>query len=331
MLLDLNIDSRNFDELTDKIISRYKTINKPEFNDEISEFAKNLRDMYEKFYPVFLKTQQQHGMYLALVDVTPENITDFHEDYRSENHKIFWQADTVISLYLASSIFEALLTNLRKLATDLSKDTSVNTGETIPRAISMKRIVKDIKKFHREIGVTTNEFIQFEKHIEGLAFGIHNEQELEKLWRYTDKHNIHLEDQYSPDEEDMFMLKTVRLLINDIMEFIGAIDEFYNYREAASIIDTGRSRMQRWIASFASCKVNSIRSMREYVDALASLCNHPNYISLEPEEASEKIVEEMMLENEGNFEHLKIIMEIEIKRSIPELREEFVKNSTVNK
>ncbi|MDE0553220.1 MAG: hypothetical protein OXI24_03330 [Candidatus Poribacteria bacterium] len=326
MILDLNIDSERFDELTDKIISKYQTLNKPEFNDEISEFAENLKYMYERFYPVFLKTQHQHGIYLALVNVTPGNITDFHEERRTENHEIFWQEDPVVSLYLSSSVFESLLMNLRKLSTDISVDRSVTSNEP-PRAISMKRIVKDIKDFHKKIGATTSEFVEFEENIESLASGAKNEQELEKLWRYTDKYNIHLEDQYLPEEEQLFVLETLRFLINDIMAFMGAIDKFYNHREPADIIDTMRSQMQGWIAAFAAYKSNSIRSMKEYVEALARLCIHSNYIGLEHKEASEKIVEEMMLEGNENFEFLKTIMKIEIEKRIPELRDEFIKNN----
>ena len=326
MLLDLNIDPEKFDELTDKVISKYQTLNKPEFDKEISEFAENLRYMYERFYPVFLKTLWQHGMYLALVNVTPNNVTDFHEEYRTEKHKIFWQEDPGISLHLSASVFEALLTNLRKLSIDLSVDRSVKSDKP-PRAISMKRIVKDIREFHKKIGATTSEFIEFEEDIDGLASGTNNGEELEKLWRYTDKYNVHLEDQYSPEDENLFVLETLRLLINDIISFMGAIDKFYNYGEPTDIIDTMRSKMQSWIAAFSAYKSNSIRSMRKYVDALAGLCIHPNYIGLEHEEASEKIVEDMMSENDGNFELLKTIMKIEIEKRIPELRDEFIKNN----
>ncbi|MCY3722183.1 MAG: hypothetical protein OXG97_08170 [Candidatus Poribacteria bacterium] len=321
MLLILNAESQNFEELSDKVIDKYQSVSKAVSIVEIQEFATNFKEMYEKFYPAFLKTQYQHGMYLALVNVTPSNVTDFHKEYRDENHKVFWENDTIQSTYFASTVFEALVTNLRKLTTDLSWDKSSSIGDTPPRAISMKRITKDIEEFHKKIGVNNGEFVQFEKDLNNLIENIENGQDLERLWSYADKYNIHLEDQYSLDDEQLFPLTTLRTAIDNIMGFINVIVEFYEYDEAAHIVDVGRTKTQSWIASFASYKVNSLRIMREYIDSLASFCNNANYINLDPAEASQKICDEEIFVEGTYNEELRIRIGLAIQKSIERLRE----------
>ena len=322
MLLTLNAESQNFEELTDKVIDKYRSVNNTLYTADIQDFAVNMKEMYEKFYPAFLKVHYQHGMYLALVNITPSNVTDFHKESRDEYHKVFWEDDPVLSTYLASTVFEALVTNLRKLTTDLSWGKSSNTGNAPPRAISMKRITKDIEEFHKKIAVNNGEeFVQFEKDLNNLIENIENGQDLERLWNYADKYNIHLEDQYSLDDEELFPLTTLRTAIDNIMGFINVIVEFYEYDEAAHIADVGRTNTQRWIAGFASYKVNSLRIMREYIDSLASLCNNANYIKLDPDEASQKICDEEIFDNGIYHEDLKIRVKFAIRKSIEKLRE----------
>ncbi len=320
MLLSLDMGSENYEELTEKIIDRYLPINNDQWEIEIREFATSLKDLYQKFYPQFLKTQYQHGMYLALVNVTPSNITDFHEEYRTENHKIFWEDDRIQNTYIASSVFEALLTNLRKLTTDLSWGKSGDKSQSPPRAVSMKRIAQDIGEFHKSIGANNGEFKVFENNLNSLIIDIETGEDLEQLWRYTDKHNIHLEDQYSL-EDDMFPIVTLRTVIDTIMRFINTIYEFYNYKDPAHIMDIGRNNTQKWIASFSSYKVNSLRILREYIDALASFCNNANYADLDPEEASRQICEWEIFGNESHLKELKLRVELALKKKIEELRD----------
>ena len=321
MLLSLNLESENFEELTEKIIDKYLPINNDQCDIEIREFATSLKGLYQKFYPQFLKTQYQHGMYLALVNVTPSNITDFHEEYRTENHKIFWEEDRIQNTYIASSVFEALLTNLRKLTTDLSWGKSEDKSQSPPRAVSMKRIAQDIGEFHKRIGANSCEFTVFENNLNSLIIDIESGEDLEKLWRYTDKHNIHLEDQYSLEDDNMFPLVTLRTTINTIMRFINTIYEFYNYKEPAHIMDIGHNKTQKWIESFSSYKVNSLRILREYIDAIASFCNNANYADLDPEEASRQICEWEIFGNESHLEELKLRIELALKKKIEELRD----------
>ena len=321
MLLILNAESQKFEELADKVIDKYQSLSKSVSIAEIQAFATNFKEVYEKFYPAFLKTQYQHGMYLALVNVTPYNVTDFHEEHRDENHKVFWEDDAIQSTYFAATVFEALVTNLRKLTTDLSWGKSSNIGKTPPRAISMKRIVKDIEEFHKKIGVNNDEFVQFEKDLNNLIKNIEDGQDLERLWSYADRYNIHLEDQYSLDEEKSFPLTTLRTAIDNIMGFINVIVEFYEYDKAAHIVDVGRTKTQSWIAAFASYKVNSLRIMREYIDSLASLCNNANYINLDPDEASQKICDEEIFDDGIYHKELKIRVKLAIQKSIEKLRE----------
>ncbi len=65
LLLNLNNN-----EFTNKIISKYESINTKDdlsISQKIQDFAQELSAVYEKFYPSFLQTLDQHGMYLALI------------------------------------------------------------------------------------------------------------------------------------------------------------------------------------------------------------------------------------------------------------------------
>ena len=72
MHLELTLKSENYVQFTDKIICKYRSIKRPNINknkavridEKIQDFAQNLCEMYQRFYPIFIKTHYQHGMYL---------------------------------------------------------------------------------------------------------------------------------------------------------------------------------------------------------------------------------------------------------------------------
>ena len=91
--------------------------------------------------------------------------------------------------------------NLRKLIIDTSKGKG--------KAISMKRICKDIKQFHIAIKADSVEYSQFEDNLD-KQIKIATEPDREGLWDYIDSYNVHLEDKYSVDTNDQFHIMTLK-------------------------------------------------------------------------------------------------------------------------
>ena len=327
MLLQLTPKSENFDQFTDRIISKYQPVNKnpninkaTKINQQIQDFAQSMCEMYKKFYPVFLKTHYQHGMYLALINSEPSNIDNPHPENINENHKIFSEHDTPHWLHMTSTTFEALLMNFRKLIIDTSE------GKAKAKAISMKRISKNIEHFHTSVKANSEEFKQFEKDL-NKQIKIATAPEREKLWDYIDSHNIHLEDNYSIDTEDPFHILDLEILMNSVRNFINTIYKFYNYKEPAYIADTGYQETQHWIRAFSSFKKYSIRSVSKIIERLAQFSNGPEYRNLTPTEASKEIFKKEVLEKEESHNYFKIVMEIELEKRITILREEIESES----
>ena len=128
MLLQLTLASEDFDQFTDKIISKYQPLNNTaniqkaaRIDKQIQDFAQGMCEMYQKFYPIFLRTHYQHGMYLSLINSKRSNIDYPHQDDIDENHKIFSEHDKVHWVHFTSTTFEALLMNFRKLIVDTSE------------------------------------------------------------------------------------------------------------------------------------------------------------------------------------------------------------------
>ena len=296
MHLELTLKSEDFAQFTDKIISKYQPINNnpninkaTKINTQIQDFAQNLCEMYQKFYPIFIKTHYQHGMYLALINGSPSNRHSFHQEKINRDHKIFREFDSTHWLHTTSTTFEALLMNLRKLIID--------TSEGKGKAISMKRISQKIKQFHTCIRANSDEFVQFEENL-NKQIEIATAPEREELWDYIISYNIHLEDKYAIDTDDPFHIHDLEVLMNSLRNFINTIYAFYNYKKPAYIAHTGYDQTQRWIAAFSIFQKHSMRLLSETITQLAQLSGTPEYKHLNPKEASEEIFKKEVLEKE---------------------------------
>ena len=322
MLLQLTLTSEDFDQFTGRIISKYQPLNNTSdpkkadrINKQIREFAQKLCEMYQKFLPVVRKTHYQHGMYLSLINRTRSNVDYPHQDDIDENHKIFSEHDKVHWLHFTSTTFEALLMNFRKLIVDTSRGKG--------KAISMKRIRDDIMHFHTSMKANSDEFTEF---VEDLneQIEIATDPERKKLWDYILAYNIHLQDKFPADTDDPFHIIDLEILMDSVNNFINAIYGFYNYKEPAYTADIGHDRTQDWIRAFSSFKKYSIRAVSEIIETFAQLSNNFEYRNLTPGEASKEIFKKEVLEKEESHNYFKIIIEIELKERITELREEII-------
>ena len=320
MHLQLTPTSEDFDQFTDRIISKYQPLNNTaniqkaaRIDKQIQDFAQGMCEMYQKFYPVVRKTHYQHGMYLSLINDKRSNIVNLHQDDIDENHKIFSEHDEAHWLHLTSTTFEALLMNFRKLIVDTSR------GEG--KAISMKRIRDDIMHFHTSMKANSDEFTEF---VEDLneQIEIATATEREKLWDYILGYNIHLQDKFPADTDDPFHVIDLEILMDSVNNFINVIYDFYNYKEPAYTADIGYDRTQGWIRAFSSFKKYSIRSVSEIIETFAQLSNSFEYRNLTPKEASKEIFKKEVLEKEESHNWFRIIIEIELEERITELREE---------
>ena len=139
--------------------------------------------MYEKFYPVFLVTDYQHGMYLALINSKRSNTHNYYQENIDQNHQFFREYDNVHWNFLTLTTFEALSMNLRKLIVDTSYDQTTPKGQMPSKAISIKRISQDIVGFHSRIKPKSKEFAQFTnklaniiEKLDNAEIGINNEK-----------------------------------------------------------------------------------------------------------------------------------------------------------
>lgn len=321
MHLELSLTSENYEQLTDNIISKYRSINRENINEEkavridkqIQESAQKLCDMYQRFYPIFHKTFYQHGMYLALINSSPSNTYSYHQEKINEDYKIFREFDSVHWLHTTSTTFEALLMNLRKLIIDISKGNG--------KAISMKRISQYIKQFHTNVKANSDEFEQFEEKLD-KQIEIATAPEREELWDYIISYNIHLEDKYSIKTDDPFHILDLEVLMDSLRNFINTIYAFYGYKEPASIAHIGFQKTQRWIAAFSSFKQYSVRPLSQLITGLAQCSNAPEYEDLTPGEASKEIFKKEVLENEAEPNYFNMIVEKYLEKRISALRKE---------
>ena len=319
MHLEAFLTSEDLDQFTAKIISKYQplinTSNSKKairINKQIQDFAKKLCGMYEKFYSVVRKTHYQHGMYLALINNKRSNVDNSHQNYLNENHKIFREHNERHLLHMISTTFEALLMNFRKLIVDTSR------GEG--KAISMIRIRKDIKTFHTNIKANGDEFTQFVENL-NKQIGIANKPEIRGIWKYIDSYNIHLDDTYSVGTDEPFHIRDLEILMDSVNNFINILRDFYGHKEPPYTAEIGYVKTLLWIRGFSIFKRHSILELSQYINALAQLSTQPEYVNLTPEEASEKIFENEVLENEENFKIFTLYVQGHLEERIEALKE----------
>ena len=187
----------------------------------------------------------------------------------------------------------------------------------------MTRIRDDIKHFHTSMKANSDEFTEFVENLDE-QIEIATAPEMERVWDYIDSYNIHLEDKYSTDTDDRFHILDLEILVDSVRNFINTIYDFYNYKEPADITNPGYQKTQDWIGAFSSFKKYSIRSVSEIIERFAQLSNNFEYRNLTPREASKEIFKKEVLEKEESHNWFKIIIEIELKERITELREEII-------
>ena len=323
MPIEFELTSDNISELTNKIVSKYESINTksdPCISQKIQEFARKLSTDYEKIYPLFIETDYLHGMYLAFINCTPSNIHDFHQEERDKHYQFFYQSDPISCNFLAEAICTALLVNLRKLTTDIIRNEKQEW-----ESISIARICMNIEKFHEKIEANSKEFQEFtdnlnsQVEIASKSEGKRSvsQEAVNKLWNYTNKRVAHLDDTYRADTS--FPILTLQRLVECSGRFLSIFCRFYNYKLPANV-NTSYRKTQSWFNLLYTRKY-SMRTLWEYIEALASLSTRPEYLNLTPKEASKEIFEKEILENETEFYHFKLIIENYLNERITALKE----------
>ena len=213
-------------------------------------------------------------------------------------------------IHLTLSIFDALLVNLRKLI----KDTSEGSG----KAISMKRIVTQIRNLHVGIKADSEEFTLFLERLESYIDRAESPQ-MKNLWDYAYSNVAHLDDKYEYGDSNSFIISDLRILINTVNDFMDAICEFYNYGESGHLMNMSYGDAVRWMCSLGAFMENSLPNVKDDINAIAVYCcQHPDYINLNPKEASSKILKKAIPSDE--FLSLRMSIELEITQRIAELR-----------
>lgn len=326
MEIKLNMESEDFEQLEANIIAKYAGISQKaapkkaaKIDDQIQGFASNFSSAYKKFTELFFITHYLHGLYLAFAHVEP-----FDLDFLAAEEDLIKSYDELVALdrtlwiHLTSSIFDALLVNLRKLLKDnLSGDKKV---------VSMKSIATRIRNLHTCIKADSEEFTLFLECLESHTKRAESSQ-MRNLWKYADSNVAHLEDK---DDPTRFTIYDLRTLINIVNDFMDAICEFYNYGEPGHLLNTSYGAAVRWICALGSFMENSLRNVKDDINAIAVYCcQHPDYINLTPEEASSEMLKKAIPSDE--FMSLRMSIELELTQRIAELRDELLRQNAGNR
>ena len=325
MKIDINMKSDDFEQLEANIVAKYADISQKtdpkkaaSIEKQIQDFASNFSSAYKKFKELFLIAHYQQGLYLAFVNVKPDDLTYFAaEEDLIKSHKELFNLNQPLWIHLTSSIFDSLLVNLRKLI----KDKSSGPGG---KAISMKRIVTQICNFHTSIKADSEEYTCFLERLESYIKRAESPQ-MQKLWDYADSNVIHLEDKYEYGDSNSFIISDLRTLIDTVNHFMVDICKFYNYGKPGDLMNMRHDDATRWICKLGFFMENSLGDVKNGINAIASAYyQHPDYINLNPEKASSEILKRVV-NNPNEFLWLRMGIELEIKQRIEELRDEFLK------
>ena len=330
MRIDINMKSDNFEQLEANIVAKYADISQKatpkkvtSIDKQIQDFASNFSSAYKKFKELFLIAHYQRGLYLAFANVRNSGKTYLAEYFSraadeafSKSHKELFKLNPPLWIHLTSSIFDALLVNLRKLTTDTS------SGSGTGKAISMKRIVTQIRNLHASIKADSEEFTCFLERLEGHVKKV-APPKMQNLWEYVDSNVAHLEDKYEYDDSNSFIISDLKTLTDTVNEFMDDICKFYNYGESPPLINTSEDHTADWIRKLAIFKENSLRNVKNSINGIASTYyQHPDYIHLNPAEVSSEILKRVV-NNPNEFLALRMSIEIEIEERIAELRKNF--------
>ena len=320
MKLNLNMKSDNFKQLETNIVAKYAGISQKanpkkaaSIEKQIQDFAINFSSVYEKFKELFLIAHYQRGLYLAFVNIKPDDLTHFAvEEDLIKFHKELFNLNQPLWIHLTSSIFDALLVNLRKLITD----TSSGAG----KAISMKRIKTQICNLHTSIKADSEEFTLFLERLESHIEAAESSQ-MQNLWDYVDSNVAHLDSKYEYGDSNSFIISDLRTLMDTVNDFMDAICEFYNYGESGPLRNMSYGSAVRWICQLGFFMESSLGDVKDDINALAVYCcQHPDYINLNPKEASSEILKKAIPADE--FLSLRMNIALELTQRIAELRDE---------
>ena len=319
MKIDINMKSEDFEQLKANIVAKYAGINQKATlkkaasrEQQIQDFASNFSSAYKKFNELFHIAHYQRGIYLAFANIKPDNLTQFAAGADLiKSHKKLVDLDQPLWIHLTSSIFDSLLVNLRKLTTD----TSSGAG----KAISMKRIKTQICNLHTSIKADSEEFTLFLERLESHIKAVESSQ-MQNLWDYVDSNVAHLEDKYEYGDSNSFIISDLRTLIDTVNDFMDDISEFYNYGKSGHLSNVSHGDATHWICALGSFMENSLRNVKDDINAIAVYCcQHPDYINLNPKEASSEILKKAIPSDE--FLSLRMSIELELTQRIAEFRE----------
>lgn len=330
MKLDIDLTSDDFEQLEANIVAKYAGISQKanpkkvaNIDKQIQDFASKFSSTYRKFKELFLIAHYQRGLYLAFANVRPAEITYYAaEEDLIKSHKELFDLNYPLWIHLTSSIFDALLVNLRKLTTD----TSSGTG----KAISMKRIKTQICNLHTSIKADSEEFTLFlerlESHIE-----VAESSQMQNLWNYVDSNVAHLDSKYEYDDSNSFIIYDLKTLTDTANDFLDAICEFYDYRESGHLRNTSYNDAVGLILKLGSFIENSLGNVKDSINAIASAYyKHPDYINQKPEDASSEILKRVV-NNPDEFLWLQTSIELELEQRIAELRDEPLRENAGNR
>ena len=329
MITNINMESEDFEQLEANIVAKYEGVRQKatkkkaaSIDKQIQDFASNFSSTYKKFKELFLIAHYQHGIYLAFANVKPADLTYFAaEEDLIKSHKELVDLNQPLWIHLTLSIFDALLANLRKLI----KDTSSGAG----KAISMKRIVIQICNLHTNIKADSEEFTCFLERLKSHIESAESSQ-MENLWDYAYSNVAHLDDKYEYGDSNSFIISDLRTLIDTVNNFMDDICEFYNYGESGHFINTSYTAAAHWMCKLGFFMENSLGNVKDDINAIAfAYYQHPDYINLNPEEASSEILKRVFNSNE--FLSLRMSIKLELKQRIAELRDELLRQNAGNR
>ena len=329
MMINLDMKSEDFEQLKVNIVTKYAGISQKatgkkaaSIDKQIQDFASNFSSAYKKFKELFIIAHYQYGIYLAFANVKPADLTYFAaEEELIKSHKELFDLNQPLWAHLTLSIFDVLLVNLRKLI----KDTSSGTG----KAISMKRIVTQICNLHTNIKADSEEFTLFLERLESHIESAESSQ-MQNLWDYAYSNVAHLEDKYEYGDSNSFIISDLRTLIDTVNDFMDDICEFYNYGESGHLGNISYTAAAHWICALGVFMENSLRNVKDDINTIAfAYYQHPDYINLNPEEASSEILKRVV--NSDQFLSLRMSIELELKQRIAELRDELLRQNAGNR
>ena len=329
MKINLNMESEDFKQLEANIVAKYAGISQKATpkkaasrEQQIQDFASNFSSAYKKFNELFHIAHYQRGLYLAFANVKPADL-HYHaaEEDLIKSHKEIFNLNKTLWIHLTVSISDALLVNLRKLI----KDTSSGAG----KAISMKSIVTQIRKLHTNIKADSEEFTLFLERLESHIDWAESSQ-LKNLWDYAYSNVAHLEDKYEYGDSNSFIISDLRTLMDTVNGFMDDIAKFYNYGESGHFMDTSYGDAARWMCQLGFFMENSLRNVKDDINDLAfAYYRHPDYINLNPKEASSEILKKAIPSDE--FLSLRMSIELELTQRIAELRDELLRQNAGNR